>query len=265
MGTVRIAVTGAAGRMGNSILRLASADTGLAIVGAVELAGHPSLGSPLVFAGKEAAKISGDFEAAAKNAEIIIDFSTPEATLEHLASAEKLGKAVVIGTTGLNDAQLEKIGKASASIPVVLSPNMSIGVNVMFKAAAQIAALVPGYDVEIVEMHHNQKKDAPSGTAMKLAQVIAGALKRNLSKVGIYGREGMVGARKKDEIAVHAVRGGDIVGDHTVIFAGLGERLELTHRAQSRDTLAAGALVAAKWLAGKKPGLYTMADVLNLK
>lgn len=265
MGAIRIAVTGAAGRMGNAILRLASADKELAIAGAVEQAGHPSAGSPLVFGGKEAGRITADFEAAVKGADVVIDFTAPEATLEHLAAAEKLGKAVVIGTTGLNDAQLAKVGKASEKIPVLLSPNMSVGVNVMFKAAAELAKLVPGYDVEIIEMHHNQKKDAPSGTAMKLAQVIASALKRNLSKVGVFGREGITGPRKKEEIAVLAVRGGDIVGDHTVIFAGPGERLELTHRMQSRDTLAAGALVAAKWLAGKKPGLYSMSDALNLK
>lgn len=262
---IKIAVCGAAGRMGNSILRLASADERVQIAGAVEYSGHPAVGSPLIFTGKEFGIISADFEASVAKADVVVDFTSPAATMDHLASAVRLKKAMVIGTTAMKSSEVDAVKKASSKIPVVFTPNMSIGVNLLFKLVKDVATAIPDYDVEIVELHHNQKKDAPSGTAAKLAQVIAGALKRNLEKVGIYGRQGLIGARKKEEIGVLAVRGGDIVGEHTVYFVGPGERIELTHRAQSRDTFAAGALAAAKWLAGKKPGLYDMKDVLNLK
>lgn len=245
MNKIKILVCGSAGKMGSSIIRLAKGDEQVQITGAVD--------------------IGDDFDSPASKADVIVDFTTPASTIEHLSGAKKSKKAIVIGTTGFDAAQLEKIKEASAIIPVVLSPNMSMGVNVLFKLAAEAAKAMPGYDVEIVELHHNQKKDAPSGTALKLAQIIALALKRALDKVCVYGRKGDVGARKSEEIAVLSVRGGDIVGEHTVYFVGKGERLELTHRAQSRDTLAAGALSAAKWLSKQKPGLYDMSDVLNLK
>ncbi|MFH1368360.1 MAG: 4-hydroxy-tetrahydrodipicolinate reductase [Elusimicrobiota bacterium] len=265
MNKIKITVCGAAGRMGNAILRLAATGDQFVITGAVESSGHPSIGSPLVFAGTEAGEITGDFGTAAKKADVIIDFTAVMATLDHLAVAEKLRKPIVIGTTGFKQAEIAEVRKASLKIPVVFTPNMSVGVNALFNLVKEAASAVPDYDVEIVELHHNQKKDAPSGTAARLAKIIADTLKRNLEKVGIYGRQGIVGARKKEEIGILAVRGGDIVGEHTVYFVGPGERIELTHRLQSRDALAAGALVAAKWLAKQKPGLYDMQDVLNLK
>jgi 4-hydroxy-tetrahydrodipicolinate reductase len=173
---------------------------------------------------------------------------------------------MVIGTTGLGEAELKAVEKAAEKIPIVLSANMSLGVNVLFGLLAQAArALGPAYDVEIVELHHRLKKDSPSGTAMAMAHVLADALERDLTKVAKYGREGQVGARTRDEIAVLAVRGGDIVGEHTAYFCGLGERLELTHRASSRETFARGAVRAAEWLRDRDPGLYDMQDVLGLR
>ena len=251
--------------MGNAILRLASTDDKLEIAGAVESAGNPSVGSGVSFPGADPVKITSDFGVSLKDSDVVIDFTSVAASLEHLAAAEKSKKPIVIGTTGFKPAEIELIKKASSKIPVVFSPNMSVGVNVLFQLVKETAKAVPGYDVEIVELHHNQKKDAPSGTAAKLAQIIADTLKRNLAKVGIYGRQGITGARTKDEIGIMSVRAGDIVGEHTVYFAGPGERIELTHVAHSRDTLASGALVAAKWLVNQKPGLYDMQDVLNLK
>lgn len=253
-----IVVCGAAGRMGASIIRLAAADAALKVTGALEYAGCPAVGTgtPKIFDNTDATFALGD---------VVIDFTTPAATMEHLAACVKNRKAMVIGTTGIGAEDAAKIRAAAASIPVVFSPNMSIGVNLMFRLVQQVAKAIPNYDVEIVELHHNQKKDAPSGTAVKLAQVIADTLGRDMKKDGVYGREGICGARTKDEIGVMAVRGGDIVGEHTVYYIGTGERIELTHRAQSRDTFAAGALAAAKWLAPQKPGLYDMQDVLGLK
>lgn len=254
---VNIVVCGAAGRMGNSIIRLAAAETGVTIVGAVEQAGHPAMGSGTV-------AITDDFNSALSRADVAIDFTAPAPTMEHLAAAVALKKGIVIGTTGLAPDQQQRIADAARSIPVVFSPNMSIGVNLLFNLVRQAARSVPGYDVEIVELHHNQKKDAPSGTAVHLAKVVADTLERDMDKVGVYGRHGIVGARAQQEIGVMSVRAGDIVGEHTVYFAGPGERIELTHRAHSRDTFAAGALRAAQWLAGKPAGLYTMQDVLHL-
>jgi 4-hydroxy-tetrahydrodipicolinate reductase len=244
--------------MGTSIIRLAQADADVSVTGAVENRGNPAVGtgSPKIAAAIEDVIALGD---------VVVDFTMPEASLAHLAAAEKNNKAIVVGTTGFSAEQIARIREASRKIPVVFTPNMSIGVNILFKLAAEVARIVPGYDVEIVELHHNQKKDAPSGTAVKLAEVIAGALDRNLKDVGVYGRQGIVGPRKKEEIGILAMRAGDIVGEHTAYFAGPGERIEITHRAHSRDTLASGALTAAKWLAKQKPGLYDMQDVLGIK
>ena len=255
---VNIIVCGAAGKMGQAILRLATADSEMKVLGGVETQDYVSK-CPIEY------KATSDLSELITAADAVIDFSTVLASMKYLSIAEKYKKPIVIGTTGFDAAQIEQIKKASGSIPVVFSPNMSIGVNVLFKIAAEVAAAMPGYDAEIVELHHNQKKDAPSGTAVKLAQVIAKALGRNLDKVAVYGRKGITEQRKKEEIGIMSVRAGDIIGDHTVYFAGNGERIELTHRAQSRDTLAQGALTAGKWVAKQKPGLYDMQDVLGLK
>jgi 4-hydroxy-tetrahydrodipicolinate reductase len=241
--------------MGTSIRRLAGEDQDMNVAGAVEAAGKLAAG--------EGADISGDLDAVIDRGDVVIDFTTPSATMEHLETALGHRKPIVIGTTGLSEEDIARIKVAAKTIPVVFSPNMSIGVNLLFRLVKEAAKAVPGYDMEIVELHHNQKKDAPSGTAVKLGRIIAETLGRDLSKVGVYGREGIIGPRKKDEIGILAVRAGDIVGDHTVYFAGAGERIELTHRAHSRDTLAAGAITAAKWLASQKPGLYDMQDVLG--
>jgi 4-hydroxy-tetrahydrodipicolinate reductase len=241
--------------MGTSILRLVKDDADITVAGAVEAAGKPDPG--------EGIRIERDLAGVIGNGDVVIDFTTPAATLEHLAVAVERRKPMVIGTTGFSDAEIGRIKEAARAIPVVFTPNMSVGVNILFRLAGEVAKTVPGYDMEIVELHHNQKKDAPSGTALKISRIIAESLGRNIDAVGVYGREGIIGPRRKEEIGVLAVRAGDIVGEHTVYFAGPGERIELTHRAHSRDPLAAGAITAAKWLASQKPGLYDMQDVLG--
>ena len=204
----------------------------------------------------------GDALAPIAQADVLIDFTRPEGTLEHL----KHCKAAVIGTTGFSPSQEKSIKEAAKRIPIVLSPNFAIGVNVVFRLAETAArALGDAYDVEIVEAHHRHKVDAPSGTALKLGEIIASSLKRDLGKEAQHGRHGDTGERPAKQIGFHAIRGGDIVGEHTVIFAGAGERVEVTVRSQSRMTYAAGALRAAKWLKGRPPGLYDMSDVLGMK
>jgi 4-hydroxy-tetrahydrodipicolinate reductase len=186
--------------------------------------------------------------------------------MTHLAVAADAKVPMVLGTTGLGAADLSRAKELSAVVPCVVSPNMSVGVNLLFRVLAEVAAALGGdYDVEIFETHHRFKKDSPSGTALRMAQVVASALGRDLDKAGIYGRKGMVGERGKEEIAVHALRAGDVVGEHTVVFGGMGERIEITHRAHSRDTFARGALRAARWVVGRPPDLYDMQDVLGLK
>jgi 4-hydroxy-tetrahydrodipicolinate reductase len=197
---------------------------------------------------------------------VLIEFTHPEPTLANLKGAAAEGKAVVIGTTGLNPQQVGELKGMAQKTRVVFAPNMSVGVNLMFKVVENIAkVLTEGYDVEIVEAHHRLKKDAPSGTALKLAQIIAQALGRDLEKVGVYGRKGITGERTKDEIGIMTVRAGDIVGEHTVTFCGIGERLEVIHRAHNRDNFARGAVRAAQWIVNQPPGLYDMQDVLGLK
>lgn len=197
---------------------------------------------------------------------IIIDFTTPQATLDHIQRAIKHQTPMVIGTTGLDADDLAYIKSAAASLPIVFAPNFSVGINLMFKVAAEVAAVLKdAFDVEIIEAHHRHKVDAPSGTALKLGQTVASALGRNLSDVAVYGREGHTGARDRATIGFSTVRGGDIVGDHTVLFAGDGERFEVTHKASSRMTFAKGAVVAAQWVAQQNSGLYDMMDVLGFK
>jgi len=251
---VKIVVNGALGRMGGRVIACAADDPEIELVGAVDLMEHD--GAP---------HVTKDLAAAVKRADVVIDFTSHigvPATIDLVSNA---GKALVVGTTGLTRDEQSAIEKAAASVPIVYAPNMSAGVNALFQLVGHVAkTLGVGYDVEIVEAHHNQKKDAPSGTAKKLAENIAAALGRDLADDGVYGRQGITGARRPSEIGIHAVRAGDIVGEHTVIFAGPGERIEITHRAHSRDTFARGALRAAKWLVGKPPKLYSMLDVLGL-
>ncbi len=263
---IRVIVNGAAGRMGRAIIALASENPDLQVVGAVEAKGHPELGKDAGTTGGTrplGVLITDDVSQAASRADVVIDFSERKSTLACVEAARRAHKALVIGTTGLSDEEIAQVKKAAQKIPVVLSPNMSIGVNVLFRIAEETAKKLKGYDVEIFEVHHNKKKDAPSGTAKKLAQVVADATGRNLSQDAVYGRQGIVGERKPSEIGVLAARAGDIVGEHTVIFAGPGERIELIHRAHSRTTFASGALRAARFAAAAKPGFYSMADVLE--
>ena len=266
---IKAIVTGAAGRMGSRIINVLSASEGIVLSGAVERKGHVLLGqdagSPAGIAATNV-RIVDDLAAALKAGDVLIDFTSPETSLNHIKVCADMGKALVIGSTGFSKDQMGQVSALVEKVPCVLSPNMSIGVNLCFKILDEIARTIgEDYDMEIVEAHHRMKKDAPSGTAVKMAQVIAKAVNRNLEEVGVYARKGMIGERSKKEIGIQTLRAGDIVGEHTVMFAGKGERIELTHRAHSRDTFAAGAIRAAKWVVGKKPGLYDMQDVLGLK
>jgi len=269
MDTVRVLVAGAAGRMGQRIIAALEGQEGLVLAGACERSGHPLLGQDAgVVAGVPAKQvpIEAPLDVTIARGDVLIDFTAPEASLAHVELAVANGVAVVLGTTGLSAADQSALERAARKVPIVFAPNMSVGVNLLFKVLADVAGVLgDAYDVEIVEAHHRYKKDAPSGTAKKMAQVIAETLRRDLGKVAVPGRSGMVGERRPDEIGIFAVRGGDIVGDHTVIFAGLGERVEITHRAHSRDTFARGAVRAARWVVGRVPGLYDMMDVLGLK
>jgi len=268
---IKAIVAGAAGRMGSRIINVLSTSEGIRLSAGVERKGHPlvgqdSCGAAGLPSGGVLTIITDDLVAALKAGDVLIDFTVPEASVEHIRICAEQKRPVVVGSTGFSKEQLEQVNKYVQSIPCVLSPNMSIGVNLCFKILSEIAATIgEDYDIEIVEAHHRMKKDAPSGTAMKMAQVIAQAVNRNLDEVGVYARKGMIGERSRKEIGIQTLRGGDIVGEHTVMFAGKGERIELTHRAHSRDTFAAGAVRAAKWVVGKKPGLYDMQDVLGLK
>ena len=257
----KVVVAGAGGKMGRTLVEAVAGDAALVLAGAIDVPGSPAIGTHV--GGLE---VTSDAAAAMAGADLLIDFTRPEGTLEHLAACLKLGKRHVIGTTGFSDAQRREIDAAGAKIPVVLSPNFAVGVNAIFKLAETAAAILgDDFDVEILEAHHRHKVDAPSGTALEIGRIVAGALKRDLGKTAVHGRHGDTGARPAKQIGFHAIRGGDIVGEHTVIFAGTGERVELTIRSQSRMTYALGALRAAKFLMGKPAGVYGMADVLGLK
>jgi 4-hydroxy-tetrahydrodipicolinate reductase len=257
-----VAVPGAAGRMGQRIIEIIGETEGITLVGAIEREGSPAIGGDVA----PGVKIDTDLDGALERAQVLIDFTAPAATAHTVARAAERKVAMVIGTTGCGPAELAAIWKAAEKIPIVMSANMSLGVNVLFGLIEQAArALGDAYDVEIVELHHRQKKDAPSGTALAMAKVLAETLGRDLAKDARYGREGQVGARTPKEIGVLAVRGGDIVGEHTAYFCGLGERLEISHKASSRDTFARGAVRAAQWVRGRAPGLYDMQDVLGLR
>jgi 4-hydroxy-tetrahydrodipicolinate reductase len=249
---LKIAIAGAGGRMGRAVIEAASADGELEIVAAVDMAGTPAIGQP---AGRT--RIGSELAAVAQ-AEVVLDFTRPEGTLALLEHA----KAMVIGTTGFTQDAKDRIARAAKRIPIVQAANFAVGVNTAYKLAETAARILgDDYDVEIVEAHHRHKIDAPSGTALQLGDIIAGALKK---KDFVFGRKGVTGERPPKQIGFHAIRGGDIVGEHTVIFAGTGERVEVTVRSQSRLTYASGALRAAKWLKGRPPALYAMSDVLGL-
>jgi 4-hydroxy-tetrahydrodipicolinate reductase len=257
---MKVAVAGAGGRMGRTLIEAVLADRELGLAAALDAAGSPALGQA---AG--GLTVAADLAALA-GAEVLIDFTRPEGTLAHLEACLKHGKPIVIGTTGFSAAHKARIAEGARRIPIVLSPNFAIGVNVVFRLAqTAAAALGDAYDVEIVEAHHRHKVDAPSGTALKLGELVANALGRDLDRVAAHGRSGDTGERPVGAIGFHAIRGGDIVGEHTVIFAGVGERVEIAVRSQSRMTYAAGALRAAKWLRGRGAGLYDMFDVLGLR
>jgi 4-hydroxy-tetrahydrodipicolinate reductase len=263
-----VVVAGAAGRMGNRLVALLQEDKELRLVAALEAPGHPALGRDAGEAagvGRLAVPITADADAALGQDRILIEFSVPEASLAHARLAARQGGRAVIGTTGFTPAQREELAAIGRSIAILVAPNMSVGVNVAFRILADMARMLgDDYDVEIVETHHRFKKDAPSGTALRMAEVVAEALGRDLGKVGVYGRQGLPGERTRQEIAVMSLRSGDVVGEHTVAFGALGERLELTHRAHTRDTFGRGALRAARWIRRQPPGLYDMADVLGL-
>jgi 4-hydroxy-tetrahydrodipicolinate reductase len=267
MTPMRIAIAGSAGRMGCTLIEAVLADPELALAAALEQPGHPALGRD---AGEAIGKTAGvaiahDVDRALGAADALIDFTRPQASLAHLARCEVLGKAMVIGTTGFAAQDQARIARAAERIALVIAPNMAVGVNVVFKLAEMAArALGDGYDVEIVEAHHRHKVDAPSGTALKLGEMVAAALGRDLASCAVHGRHGDTGERDPRAIGFHALRGGDIVGEHTVLFAGSGERVEVSVRSSSRMTYALGALRAAKYLRGRAPGRYDMFDVLGL-
>lgn len=264
---MKVAIAGSTGRMGRMLVEAVLADPTAELSAALEVSGCVHLGKA---AGELAGAAGGvsvtdDVDAAIAASDVLIDFTRPEGTLRHLAVCRRLGKSLVIGTTGFTPEQKAEIGAAARSIGVVFAPNMSVGVNVVFKLLEQAASSLAGYDVEIVEAHHRHKVDAPSGTALRMGEVVAAALGRDLKRDAIYGREGVTGERKSETIGFSTIRGGDIVGDHTVMFIGAGERVEITHRSNSRANYAAGALRAAHFLQGRGPGLFDMWDVLALR
>jgi 4-hydroxy-tetrahydrodipicolinate reductase len=265
---VELVVAGAAGRMGGRLIALARDAGDLRVRGAFERPGHPAIGKDageVAGAGHLGVPIAADPAPLLTSGRVLMEFTAPEPTLEHLQLVAARGGGAVVGTTGLQPVQVEEVRRLATRAAILFSPNMSVGVNLAFRVLALMAkALGDDYDVEITEIHHRMKKDAPSGTAAKMAEVVAEALGRRIEDAGVYGRHGLTGERTTKEIGVHALRGGDVVGEHTVVFSTAGERLELTHRAHSRDTFAHGALRAARFVATAPPGLYSMHDVLGL-
>ncbi len=261
MRKIRIAIAGSSGRMGEMLLQSVEQADDMALHAALEHAGSAMLGQE-----RNGVKISADAETVLKGADVLIDFTRPEGTLHHLEVCRRLGVNMVIGTTGFSAQQKAVLGAAAQDIGIVFAPNMSVGVNLLFKLLETASrVLAQGYDIEIIEAHHRHKVDAPSGTALGLGEVIARTLGRDLSECAVYGREGVTGERYPSTIGFATVRGGDIVGDHTVLFAGIGERVEITHKASSRATFALGALRAARFLKENPAGMYDMQDVLGLK
>jgi len=266
---VKTIVIGAGGRMGGRIISLLSADEGIKLVGAVERKGHDLIGKDIgekLGLRKTGVTVDDCLTACIDKGDVVIDFTHHEVSLNNLKIAAEKNRAIVIGSTGFTPDEIGRIKELAAKTRCVQSPNMSIGVNVMFKVLDYVAGILgDAYDVEIMEAHHHLKKDAPSGTALKMAQIIAGRLGRDLEHAGIYTRKGMIGERSKTEIGIQTLRAGDIVGEHMVMFGGIGERLEFIHRAHSRDNFARGAILAAKWIVDRENGLYDMQDVLGIR
>ncbi|WP_447796001.1 4-hydroxy-tetrahydrodipicolinate reductase [Pseudomonas moraviensis] len=265
----RIAVMGAAGRMGKTLIEAVQQTPGAGLTAAVDRPDSTLVGADageLAALGRIGVPLSGDLDRVVEEFDVLIDFTHPTVTLKNLAFCRKHGKAMIIGTTGFSVEEKQLLAEAGKDIPIVFAANFSVGVNLCLKLL-DTAARVLGddVDIEIMEAHHRHKVDAPSGTAVRMGEVIADALGRDLKKVAVYGREGQTGARERETIGFATVRAGDIVGDHTVLFAADGERVEITHKASSRMTFAKGAVRAALWLDGREPGLYDMQDVLNLK
>ncbi len=263
---IRVIINGACGRMGRLIIQGVTQQADMEIVGAIEYAEHPQIGSDAgVVAGMSeiGVTITAELNDVLGDADVVIEFSKPEATLQHLRQVVEANKAMIIATTGFNSDELATVKELASQIRCVMAPNMSLGVNVMIQALQLIAkALGDDYDIEVIEAHHNHKADSPSGTALRLAETVATALGRDLDEVGVYGRHGIVGARPKHEIGIHAVRGGDIAGDHTVLFATEGEQLSVVHRAHSPEAFAKGAIRAARWVMDAPKGLHDVSEVL---
>ena len=253
---MKLGIIGAGGRMGQAIIDVAAKDSGIAVSALVE-----STSSRLIGREVHRVRVTDDVKAALKTVDAMIDFTAPQLSAVHAELAAESKVPLIIGTTGLQKQDLDRIKEAAQRVAIVQSPNMSLSANVLFEVAERVASLLPGYDAEVTEIHHNLKKDAPSGTAKRLAESVRRGRQKGRF---VFGREGLVGERKADEIGIHAVRGGDVVGDHTVLFLGDGERIELVHRVTSRTAFAAGAVAAAKWAVGKPAGFYDMADVLGL-
>lgn len=265
---IKVIIAGAAGRMGQRIAAMVTAHPELEYSAAFEAAGNTDIGKDageIAGLGKNGVIIEEGLEAVIDKGDVIIDFTFHKATMEFAKIAHSHKRAMVIGTTGLSDDELEQLKELASAFPCVQAPNMSICVNILFKLVKKTAAILGGdYDVEIVEAHHNKKKDAPSGTALKLGELAAEGANSKLSEVGVFERNGIIGERDPKEIGIQTIRAADIVGEHTVYFAGPGERIELAHRAHSRDHFAKGAATAAAWIVDKKPGVYSMFDVLGL-
>lgn len=265
---IQAAVFGSAGRMGQAILRASRRIPDIRIVAALETPQCTAIGQDagmLAGIGNIGVVIDANPLSALKMADVAIDFSAPEATAEHARLAAECRKALIVGTTGLNDDQSAAVRAAARTIPVVWAANMSLGMNLLFSLTRQAARILRQYDIEIIETHHRHKKDSPSGSALRLAEAAADGAGLDLKTSAVYGREGLVGERPNKQIGIHAIRGGDVVGDHTVLFAEDGERVELTHKASNRECFAMGALKAALWIASQPAGLYSMRDVLGLK
>ena len=264
----KIAIAGASGRMGQMLVDAVRATDDCVLAGALDIATSPAIGRDAGVASGAATGVfvTDDVRLGLQGCDALIDFTRPEGTLQHLRMCRDLGIAAVVGTTGFSDAEKAEIAEIAKHIPIMMAPNMSVGVNVTLKLLEMAAkALATGYDIEIVEAHHRHKVDAPSGTALKMGEVIADALGRDLKDCAVYAREGVTGERDPSSIGFATIRGGDIVGDHTVLFAGTGERIEISHKSSSRATYAQGSLRAVRFVAGKPAGLYDMFDVLGLK
>ena len=266
---IKAVVAGAAGRMGGRIIHMIQQSEEITLKGSFERPDHPAIGQDvgeIVGLGTIGINLVADISDAMKGADVLIDFTTPESTLHNIRFIAETGQAMVIGTTGITGEDEKNLQLLAQKIRCVRSPNMSVGVNVLFKVVQDLSIILgKDCDMEVVEAHHRLKKDAPSGTAMHLAKILADSTERNLETNAVYGRKGFIGVRTAEEIGIQSIRAGDIVGEHTVMFAGTGERIEITHRAHSRDNFAKGALRAALWVVTQSNGLYDMQDVLGLR